>query len=132
MKNTVIIDANIIVRFITKSPKEQYHEVLGFFDKLAMRKVRAVLFESILMECYFVLSKFYNIDKQKVISKLKTILEFENIINEDKYIMIETLNLLKEKNIDFVDALICTKSTLLGYKVFSFDKDIKKCTDREY
>jgi predicted nucleic-acid-binding protein len=42
--------------------------------------------------------------------------------------LIEILNIVNDKNIDFVDALICAKSRLQGYRKLSFDKDVnKKC-----
>ena len=42
--------------------------------------------------------------------------------------MEEKLNNVDEKKIDYVDALICSKSKLQGYGKISFDKDVmKKC-----
>ena len=58
---------------------------------------------------------------------LMSILELQNVVNEDKLILIYTLNLLKKHNIDFIDALLCAKANFYGYEVRSFDKDIKKC-----
>jgi predicted nucleic-acid-binding protein len=46
----------------------------------------------------------------------------------DKVLLIETLNIVETKNIDFVDAFICGKSRLQGYGKLSFDKDAnQKC-----
>jgi predicted nucleic-acid-binding protein len=46
----------------------------------------------------------------------------------DKVLLMESLNIVNDKNIDFVDALICAKSRLQGYGKLSFDKDVnKKC-----
>ncbi|WP_456470991.1 hypothetical protein [Caminibacter sp.] len=56
-----------------------------------------------------------------------SILELQNVVNEDKLILIYTLNLLKKHNIDFIDALLCAKANFYGYEVRSFNKDIKKC-----
>ena len=41
--------------------------------------------------------------------------------------ILQVLDILKAKNIDFIDALLCAKSKILGYEVRSFDKDIEKC-----
>ena len=49
------------------------------------------------------------------------------MVNEDKHILLQALEILKAKNIDFIDALLCAKSRALGYKILSFDKDIEKC-----
>jgi predicted nucleic-acid-binding protein len=79
------------------------------------------------MEAFFVLTKFYKIPKNEVISDLKTILSLEGIINKNKIILFETLNIIENKNIDFVDALICAKCKLQNYDKSSFDKDLEKC-----
>jgi len=38
----------------------------------------------------------------------------------------EELNIIENKNIDFVDALICTKNKLQGFGKLSFDADVEK------
>ena len=63
-----------------------------------------------------------------MIDDLKTILSFAGVINHDKLEIIETLNLVLYKNIDFVDALLCVKSKLYDLELFSFDeKLVKRC-----
>ena len=79
------------------------------------------------MEAFFVLTKFYKLPKIEVISDLKTILSFEGVVNKDKVLLFETLNVIENQNIDFVDALICAKCKLQNYDKLSFDKDLRKC-----
>lgn len=82
----------------------------------------------VLMEVLFVMIKIYKIPKSKVIEKLKSLLLLDGVVNDDKGICIDALNLMQHKNIDYVDALICTKNVLQGYGKISFDKEImKKC-----
>ena len=123
----VLVDANYIIRYFSKEPDEHYQKSKKFFEDLAKGKVKAIISEGILMECFFVLNKFYNYSRDEVIEMLITIMSFKNVVNEDKSILLKALNILKVKNIDFIDALLCAKSKLLGYEVRSFDKDIKKC-----
>ena len=78
------------------------------------------------MEAYFVLTKFYDINRVEVINDLKKIISLQGVIGQ-KHILLETLNILLKNNIDFVDALLCAKENLEGYKILSFDKDMKKC-----
>ena len=87
--------------------------------------MKAEILSEVLMEAYFVLTKFYKIAKAEVLQDLKTILCLEGIVNKDKAILIETLNIIEHKHIDFVDALIC-KCRLQNYKKLSFDKDLDK------
>ena len=80
------------------------------------------------MEVLFVMTKVYKIPKNIVIEKLKSLLLLDGVVNDDKAICIDALNLMQNKNIDYVDALICTKNVLQGYGKISFDKDVmKKC-----
>jgi len=123
----ILVDANYIIRFFSQDQEEHYQKSREFFENLAKGKVKAIISEGVLMECFFVLRKVYKYSKDEVIEMLSTIMSFKSVINEDKIILLEALNILKDKNIDFIDALLCAKSNLLGYEVKSFDNDIKKC-----
>jgi predicted nucleic-acid-binding protein len=125
----ILVDANYIIRFFSKEPDEHYQESKKFFEDLAKGKVKAIITEGVLMECFFVLNKFYKYSREEVIDMLNTIMSFKNVVNEDKHIILMALSILKNKNIDFVDALLCAKSKLLGYEVRSFDKDLKRCIE---
>lgn len=46
---------------------------------------------------------------------------------KNKTILYEALNIVENKRINFVDALICTKSKLQGYGKLSFDRDVLNC-----
>jgi predicted nucleic-acid-binding protein len=123
----VLVDANYIIRFFSKEPDEHYQKSKEFFEDLARGKVKVIISEGVLMECFFILNKFYKYPRNEVIDMLTTIMNFKNVVNEDKHIILTTLSILKDKNIDFIDALLCAKSKLLGYEVKSFEKDLKKC-----
>ena len=127
-KNTIyLIDANVIVRLLVKEPVELYNKSLDFFNLIANKEIYGIITESILMEVYFVLTKGYEIEKNQVIEKLKKLLNMTNIISDEKMVLIETLNILETKNIDFMDAYLCAKARFETLKIYSFDKDIEKC-----
>lgn len=72
-----------------------------------------------LMEAFFVLTKLYNIPKNEAIQDLKAILSFKGVVNENKIILMETLNILEYENIGFADALIRAKIKLQDYTKLS-------------
>ena len=123
----VLVDTNYIIRYFSKEPDEQYQKSKEFFEDLARGKIKAIISEGVLMECFFVLNKVYKYSRDEVIEMLITIMSFKNVVNEDKHILLQVLEILRAKNIDFIDALLCAKSKALGYKILSFDKDIEKC-----
>jgi len=125
---TALIDANIIVRFLVGDDEKLYEKAAKIFDGIEKGKQKAIICEAVLMEIYFVMTKFYNLPKVEVINDLKKILSLDAIISNDKTILLETLSILEYTNIDFVDALLSAKAKFFGYEILSFDKDIKKCS----
>lgn len=122
-----LIDTNVIIRFLIGDHKEHFEVAKDIFLKIERSEIDVYILDTVLMEVFFVLTKFYKLPKNEVIADLKTILALEGVINSDKIILNETLNIIEHKNIDFVDALICAKSSLQGYSKISFDTDVNRC-----
>ena len=123
-----LIDTNIIIRFLVRDNEEHFIVSKEIFEQVQLGVVKVEILSEVLMEVLFVMTKVYKIPKGIVIEKLKSLLLLESVVNDDKAICIDALNLMQQKNIDYVDALICTKNTLQGYGKISFDKDVmKKC-----
>ena len=123
-----LIDTNIIIRFLIGDHKEHLIESTRIFEEIESGNLEVEILDVVLMEVLFVLTKFYNLPKADVVTDLKAILAMEGVINSNKVILFEALSLFVDKNVDFVDALICTKSKLQGYEWLSFDRDvIKNC-----
>jgi len=122
-----LLDTNVILRFLIGDDEKFLAQSKTIFEEIESSQIQVEILDSVLMEVYFVLTKFYKIDKNDAISDLKTILAFDGVVNHNKAILFETLTLMENKNIDFVDALICAKSKLQGYKKLSFDDDVQKC-----
>ena len=121
-----LIDTNIIIRFLVGGHQGHLEIATDIFTKIENAQIKAEILDSVLMEAYFVLVKFYKLPKKEVIEDLKKIIALKGITG-DKILLLETLNMLLNKNIDFVDALICAKAKLYGYEKLSFDNDLKKC-----
>jgi predicted nucleic-acid-binding protein len=111
----ILVDANYIIRFFSKELDEHYQESKKFFEDLAKGKIKVIISEGILMECFFVLNKFYKYSRKEVVDMLNTIMSF-NVANEDKHIILMALSILKNKNIDFVDAYYVLKANYLDTK----------------
>ena len=122
-----LLDTNIIIRFLVGDHQEHLVTSIEYFKEIESAKLQVEILDSVLMEAFFVLTKFYKLPKDEVINDLKTILALNGVINSNKPILYETLSIIEVKNIDFVDALICAKSKLQGFGKLSFDNDLKKC-----
>ena len=122
-----LLDTNIIIRFLVGDNEEHLAKSTEYFEQIELGSMEVEILSDVLMEAFFVLTKFYKVPKVEVISDLKTILSFEGVVNTDKVILFETLSIIENKNIDFVDALICAKCKFQNYEKLSFDKDLNKC-----
>ena len=122
-----LLDTNIIIRFLVGDNEEHLAKSTEYFEQIELGPMEVEILSDVLMEAFFVLTKFYKLPKIEVISDLKTILSFEGVVNKDKVILFETLSIIENKNIDFVDALICAKCKFQNYEKLSFDKDLNKC-----
>jgi predicted nucleic acid-binding protein len=122
-----IIDTNVIIRFLVGDHKEHLDIATTLFEAVARREKEIIILDTVLMETLFVMVKFYGLDKEEVVSDLKAIIALDGVINSDKMILFEALSLHVNKNIDFVDALICAKCALQGHEKISFDADVKRC-----
>lgn len=122
-----LLDTNIIIRFLIGDNEEHLEKSTRYFEKIEQGSIQVEILSEVLMEAFFVLTKFYKISKFEVISDLKTILSLEGVINKDKIILFEALNIIENKNIDYVDALICAKCKFQNYNKLSFDKDLSNC-----
>lgn len=122
-----LLDTNIIIRFLVGDDEKFLSKSIEYFKDIEASRLQVEILEGVLMEAFFVLTKFYKLPKNEVIIDLKTILALDGVINSNKPILFETLSIMEKKNIDFVDALICAKNRLQGYGKLSFDSDVKKC-----
>lgn len=122
-----LLDTNVIIRFLVGDHPEHLVIATEIFTKIENGEYEVEILESVIMEVLFVLVKFYKLPQSEVITDLKRIIALRGVVG-DKVLLIETLNIVDEKNIDFVDALICAKSRLQGYGKLSFDGDVnRKC-----
>ena len=121
-----LIDTNVIIRFLIGDHEQHLIESTRIFEEIESGSLEVEILDVVIMEVLFVLTKFYKLPKVDVVTDLKAILAMKGVVNSNKVILFDALSLFVTKNIDFVDALICSKSNLQGYEWFSFDKDVHK------
>ncbi|MEW6410646.1 MAG: PIN domain-containing protein [Nitrospirota bacterium] len=119
-------DTNTIVRYLVKDDLVLYAKAKGFFDKVKNGGEKAVILESVIAECIYVLTKIYNVPKDKASNSLIDILRYKGITNDDRKELIRALTLFSEQGIDVVDCILCAKAVSSGDNLFSFDEELNK------
>lgn len=117
-----MLDANYILRFLLQDNLEMYE-----VSKECITNNECVIPNEVLAEVVFVLLKVYNVAKKDIQTTLISILEYDNIMIADKAIIIESLEIFGDKNLDFVDCILCAESK--NYTIKTFDKKLLKCIE---
>ena len=134
MASKVLLDANVLIRFLTRDHDEHYLKSIEIFRDIESGKIEAMLMDFILAEVIYVLKRIYKLEKKDISSTLKKLLLYKHLYTENKLVTFEALEIyadknidFADKNIDFADALLCAKKKLEGFEIVSFDKDIGRC-----
>lgn len=125
MKSLVVIDTNVIIRYLLADHQEHFEKARSFWEKVKLGEIAAFIPESVLAESVYVLLKIYGVPKGEVVAKLSRLLDYKGLTGElDVYR--EALKIFGRKSIDVVDAIILAWAKVKDYKPISFDKDISK------
>ena len=127
MANKILLDTNVVIRFLTRDHEEYYHKSVEIFRDIESGKKEALLMDFIFAEIIYVLKRIYKYSKNDIASVLKKLLLYKNLYTENKLITFEALEIYADKNIDFADAMLCAKQKLEGFEIISFDKDLERC-----
>ena len=119
-------DTNVIVRYLVKDDIELYKQAKTFFDKVKTGEESALILESVVAECVYVLTKIYKVPKEKTADSLKNLLRYRGIINEDRADLIKALTTFARRSLDIVGFFLCAKAKGTDTSLFSFDEDLNK------
>jgi len=128
VKNQVKLpDTNVILRYLLADAPEFYEKAQRLFEKIRVGDEKAVILESVLVECVYVLTKFYKVPKAETAARLKELLLYKGVANSDKEELIEALSIFAGKTpLDIVDCILSAKAKSSGMAMVTFDEKLKK------
>ncbi len=115
-------DTNTILRYLLKDELHLYEKARRLFEKVRVGDEKVVILESVLVECVYVLTKFYKVPKKEASAKLKELLHYKGIANDDRDAIIEALTIFSNKTLDIVDCILCAKAKIYSMTLFTFDE----------
>jgi len=113
------VDANYIIRYFVNDNVE-----MATTAEETLLNEEVFVAHEVLAEVIYVLIGVYEIPKKEVSLNLIALLNQDNIQNLDG-VAIDALKIFVDKNIDFVDALLCAYSQ--RDSICTFDKKLLKC-----
>lgn len=119
-------DTNIIIRHLLGDDPYMSARANDFFDDVKNGSVKAVILESIIAECIYVLTKIYRVPRAKAAESLIDILRYKGIANDDRQELIHALSIFAERSLDIVDCILCAKAMSGEGSLITFDADLNK------
>ena len=120
---TVLVDANIILRFLTQDPPDMAQKSQLLFKQADEGLVGLIILSITVAEVVWVLESYYGYHKNQVAETLAEFLSCEGFRVEQKDLIQEALSLYQKYNLDFADALMASTALRKGpLSIFSFDR----------
>ena len=123
----VFIDTNFFLRFFLKDIKDQYLKAKDIFVKGARRENELITSTIVVFEVFWVLSSFYHYSREEVSKIIKNILKMTFIQINERFLLLEALDIFDKTNLSLGDSYDIAFSRALGIKVFkTFDTKLGK------
>jgi predicted nucleic-acid-binding protein len=119
-------DTNTVLRYLMRDVAEQYELAATFFDQVRTGKKTVLILESVLVECVYILTKFYQVPKKEAAEVLGGLLQYKGVVNQDKAALSAALALYSEKNLDLLDCVLIAQAHHASAQIFSFDAELNK------
>lgn len=122
----LLLDTNVLLRFVTGEPADQANEVAGLVAAAATGKVRLAVLPMVLAEAVFVLTGFYRHPRAKVAEVLTQLISSPGFHADEPERMLLALKLFGAGKLDFVDCYLAAASICEERSLVSFDRDLAK------
>jgi len=120
------IDANVVLRYLLDDHKQLSEKAAGIIEK-----EQVFLSLEVICEIVYVLMGVYKVSRDEIVETIKGFLQGENIATNDHSITSTALDLFAQRNIDFVDAILCAYHKHHGDRILTFDKKIETIVNEQ-
>ncbi|MEB1809765.1 MAG: PIN domain-containing protein [Bacillaceae bacterium] len=128
--NKFLVDTNVLIRLLVKDDSIKFKIIVKLVEKVEKGDLTLVIPTVVIAECCWLLRSFYKLEKPTITEYLLDIVESENVEVEEDHV-ITALKIYADKNVDFADALLSSKSdNKLG--VLTWDKKDFRKLECEY
>lgn len=124
------IDTNCFLRFLMWDVVAQAQAIKKRFLRAKEGEINLLAFDFTIIEVLFQLENWYKLSKNEAVNKLVPVISPSWIQIENKTAMLLALDLYRTTNIDFVDILLHSVSSVRGIQVLSFDRHFDKLSPK--
>ncbi len=125
----MLLDANVIVRFLVQDDPTQSPAATGLFVRAERREFLLHLDSLAVAEVVYVLIGRYGRSRTDVANALLTLIQNPGVETADAGIVTDALWRFASANVDFADAWLAARAAQAGHAVASFDRDLDRFKD---
>lgn len=118
----ILIDTNLIIRFLVNDDPQKAARVKKVLQE---NKTTNILPDLVIAEIIWVLSSYYELDKDSIINKIRALIHVKTI-DCNKTLLDQSLAIWEKYNISFVDAYLISVAKLKGLNIYSYDLKFDK------
>lgn len=127
MKLPRVVDANILLRFLTNDEPDQAAACEALLVRVEAGLEKVFLPDLVIADVVWTLEKFYKVEKRRIKELLNPVLAAEGLICNDKGHILTALAIFSTKNIDWTDAFIAAQMIENEQlEIYSYDQDFDR------
>lgn len=120
-------DTNVFIRYLTGDPPELAEKSRRLFEQTAKGRIPLFMLDLVAAEIVYVLESVYRLPREDVVTRLLAIANLENLVIENRAVLLDALSLYESAKLDFTDAYIAAHMKHTGCdKLATFDTDFKR------
>lgn len=122
----VWVDTNVLLRFLTKRPHEQWRRADGLMRRASEGSLLAHVPVIVVAEVVAILHHSFDQPLDEVARVLTGLLVAHGVRVEDEAAVLEALRLTEKLEVDFVDAYVAVRAREAAAEIASFDADFTR------
>lgn len=123
---TVWVDANVLLRFLTKTPIDMAERAKTLLQRGEAGDLKLLLHSVSIAETVWVLQSYYRYGRDRIDEELRALLATGALTLIESQVIEAALRTMARQNVDFADALLAEHARARGQAVASFDSDFKR------
>lgn len=116
------VDANVLLRFLTGEPESMAECAARLMRRAEEGKVLLILSPLVVAEIVWVLKSFYRRSASDIADVLVPLLSADGLEVEERETLVGAIELARDKNVDFADAVLALQAVRNGEEVCSLDE----------
>jgi predicted nucleic acid-binding protein len=129
--DTLWLDANVVLRFLTGDPPDLAERAARLMARADRGEVALYLSDLVLAEVVWVLGSFYRRTMAETAEVLVDLVSADGIKVDDRQATIRALELARDLNVDYIDAVLALDAAQADATVCTFDAtDFKRLPAR--